>query len=54
MKSEEQYFNVCSSRVLGKLQHSTGHPLIKKVCQHKQNLILEYLSTNVPCYRIGE
>lgn len=35
-------------------KHSTGHPLIKKVCQHKQNLILQYLSSNIPCYRIGE
>ena len=27
-------------------KHSTGHPFIKQVCQHRQNLILEYLNAN--------
>lgn len=27
-------------------KHSTGHPFIKQVCIHRQNLILEYLNAN--------
>ena len=27
-------------------KHSTGHPFIKQICQHKKSLILEYLRAN--------
>lgn len=25
-------------------KHSTGHPFIKQICQHRQNIILEYIN----------
>ena len=27
-------------------KHSTGHPFLKKLCQHRQGIILEYLRSN--------
>ena len=35
-------------------KHSTGHPLIKKVCTHRQNIILDYLNSNTLSRTRGE